>query len=78
MLFTEEERCAARIPNKRRCSVIFLWKSGFPPITTIQAGNGSVGDEFGWGIALSQNHAMIGAWGDDEAGTDAGAFYVFE
>ncbi|MCH8844194.1 MAG: FG-GAP repeat protein [SAR324 cluster bacterium] len=37
-----------------------------------------MGDEFGWGIALSQNHAMIGAWGDDEAGADAGAFYVFE
>ena len=42
--------------------------------------NGSVaafGDRFGWGVAIEGDHAIVGAWGDDDAGPDFGAVYTF-
>ena len=41
------------------------------------AGDGGAGDEFGKYVAYDGNVAVIGAPGDDDAATDAGAFYVF-
>lgn len=38
---------------------------------------GADGDHFGFAIAMSTDHLLIGARGDDELGTDAGAAYVF-
>ena len=35
------------------------------------------GENFGESIAIDDNTAVIGAWGDDDQGTDAGAAYVF-
>jgi len=35
------------------------------------------GDRFGCSVALQGNIAIIGAWGDDDRGTDAGAVYVY-
>jgi hypothetical protein len=35
------------------------------------------GDEFGWAAAMYGDVAIVGAYGDDEAATDAGATYVF-
>lgn len=39
---------------------------------------GSPGDAFGWGMAIAENLAVIGAPRDDQQGKDAGAAYVFE
>jgi hypothetical protein len=36
------------------------------------------GDRFGDAVAMSGDTAVVGAWGDDDRGTDAGAVYVFE
>ena len=38
----------------------------------------TAGDKFGEAVALSGDIAVIGAWGDDTGGTQAGAAYVFE
>ena len=35
-------------------------------------------DFFGRGIAVSSTHVVVGAYGDDDQGTDAGAAYVFD
>jgi len=56
---------------------------GFPIHTvTVTPPGGHSGDQFGQSVALSghpgANTAVIGAWGDDTKGTDAGAAYVFE
>jgi len=49
---------------------------------TVTPPAGHSGDQFGQSVALSghpgANTAVIGAWGDDTKGTDAGAAYVFE
>jgi hypothetical protein len=49
---------------------------------TVTPPGGHSGDQFGSSVALSGhpgfNTAVVGAWGDDTKGTDAGAAYVFE
>jgi hypothetical protein len=44
---------------------------------TLTASDPGAGDNFGQSVALSGNTAVIGAFGDDDKGTDAGAAYVF-
>jgi hypothetical protein len=34
-------------------------------------------DEFGWSVAIDSQHALIGAYRDDDAGGNAGAAYAF-
>jgi hypothetical protein len=36
------------------------------------------GDRFGEAVAISGDTAVVGAWGDDDRGTEAGAVYVFQ
>ena len=36
-----------------------------------------VADYFGVSVSLSGNHALVGAYGDDDSGTDSGSAYVF-
>jgi hypothetical protein len=43
----------------------------------LQASDGEVGDNFGNSVAISGKTAVVGAWGDDDVATDAGAAYVF-
>ncbi|MDJ0518872.1 MAG: FG-GAP repeat protein [Trichodesmium sp. MO_231.B1] len=42
------------------------------------APDGSALDQFGRSVALSDNTALIGAWGDDDKGTDSGSAYLFD
>jgi len=37
-----------------------------------------LGDRFGAAVSLDAQTALVGAWGDDDAGIDSGAAYVFE
>ncbi|MBN2592970.1 MAG: FG-GAP repeat protein, partial [Sedimentisphaerales bacterium] len=43
----------------------------------IVAGDGQAGDEFGGSVSINGNYAVIGAIGNDDAGEDAGAAYIF-
>ncbi len=43
----------------------------------LKANDFSSSDEFGHSVAVDGNVIAIGAWGDDDAGWDAGAAYVF-
>ncbi len=45
--------------------------------TKITAGDAQANDYFGWSVDISGNHAIVGAYGDDDAGIDSGAAYVF-
>ncbi|MCH2133866.1 MAG: FG-GAP repeat protein, partial [Phycisphaerales bacterium] len=35
------------------------------------------GDEFGQSVSISGDHAVVGAWGDDDNGTKSGSAYIF-
>ncbi|MCC6215162.1 MAG: hypothetical protein IT376_09850, partial [Polyangiaceae bacterium] len=41
------------------------------------ASDGAAGDYFGRAVALAVPYALIGAWGDDDKGTNGGSAYVF-
>jgi hypothetical protein len=43
----------------------------------LTAQDGAPGDWFGWSVSISGDTALVGAYGDDERGSDAGAAYVF-
>ena len=46
-------------------------------VAKLSAAEADVGDEFGTAVALADGALLIGAPGDDDAGTDNGAGYVF-
>ena len=39
--------------------------------------DGAVGDDFGWSVSISGGYAVVGAYLDDDNGTDAGSAYVY-
>jgi hypothetical protein len=44
----------------------------------IVASDGAAGDEFGYAVAISgTGHLVVGVWGDDDKGTNAGAVYLY-
>jgi|GEM_PF-2608671 len=45
--------------------------------TYLEAGDAAAGDSFGESVAISGNTAVVGAFGRDDNGIDAGAAYVF-
>ena len=47
-------------------------------VKKLTASDAQAGDEFGHGVAVSGDTAVIGAWFEDAGGTNAGAVYLFE
>lgn len=43
----------------------------------LTASNGLAGDQFSYSLSLSPNHAVIGAYANDELGNNAGSAYIF-
>jgi hypothetical protein len=46
-------------------------------VKKITAGDSDLGDQFGRAVAISGIDIIIGAWNDDEAGSNSGASYIF-
>ena len=44
----------------------------------ITASDGAADDRFGYSVAISGDYAVVGAYFDDDAGTDSGSSYVFK
>ena len=40
------------------------------------ASDGAAGDLFGWSVSISGDYAVVGAFGDDDNGTNSGSAYV--
>ncbi len=58
-------------------TVIAVSTSAQPTEHKLTASDGDEEDEFGWSVSLSGDRALVGAWGDDDMGTDSGSAYVF-
>ena len=43
----------------------------------LTASDAEAWDYFGFSVAISGNTAIVGAWHDDDAGTDSGSAYLF-
>ncbi len=46
-------------------------------ITKLTADDATEGDNFGYSVAISGNVAIVGAWCDDDAGSNSGSAYLF-
>ena len=46
--------------------------------TKITAGDGAASDIFGRPVAISGNNALVGAYRDDDGGTDSGSAYLYQ
>ncbi len=46
-------------------------------VKELRASDGAAFDEFGIVVAISGEVAVVGAWGDDDAGSNSGSAYVF-
>jgi len=44
----------------------------------LTASDGSADDLFGFSVSISGDYAIVGAYGDDDKGSDSGSAYVFE
>ena len=47
-------------------------------VQTIEADDGAVEDWFGFAVAIDGARAVVGAFGDDDNGSDSGSAYVFD
>lgn len=47
-------------------------------VQKLTASDASAGDYFGYSVGVSEDVIAIGAYGDDDAGSDSGAVYVFQ
>ena len=45
--------------------------------TKLLPADGAAGDQFGYSVSLSGNRALVGAFRDDDNGTDSGSAYIF-
>ncbi len=50
----------------------------WPQRSKVTASDAQANDWFGWGVALDEDGAVIGATGDDDVALEAGAVYAFE
>ena len=61
---------------------VFVRNEGGPnnwgEVTKLLASDGLPDDNFGWSMGFDGETAIIGAWRDDDNGTDSGSAYVFE
>jgi len=48
------------------------------PLFKLSASDGSAGDQFGKSVAVDENRLLIGAYQDDDNGTDSGSAYIFD
>ena len=52
--------------------------SGWTEAAKLTASDGVAGDEFGRSVFTDGTRAVVGAWADDDGGSDSGSAYVFE
>ena len=57
---------------------VMIGATTWPPPNLLSAGDPDGGDRFGTSVAIDGDLAVIGAYTDDEAGTDAGAAYILK
>lgn len=53
-------------------------ETGWIQRAKLLASDGAAGDYFGHSVSISGNYAIIGAYGDDDQGSNSGSAYVYE
>ena len=65
-------------PNGSNSGSVYLFDlTNGQQIQKLIPSDGDVGDRFGWSVAASSKLVIVGAYGDDDNGTDSGSAYCF-
>lgn len=72
-----EDSVNAPVVDYAEGTIVIAHPSSIPD-ATLTAGDADAEDHFGESVAIQGNTALIGAYGDDESGEDAGAVYLFQ
>lgn len=74
--------CGPSHGHATECGAVYLFErdpaSGWIETQKLVAADGASLDWFGWNVALDGDTLVVGAYGADDNGPDAGAAYVFE
>ena len=71
----------AHLDNDQSGSAYIFERQGddtWQEVFKLTAGDGEAEDWFGYSTSLSGNRAIVGAWRDDDQGTESGSAYVYE
>jgi hypothetical protein len=60
------------------CSIVSAQISALHEAQKLTASDGAGGDRFGIKVSISGNYALIGAYQDDDNGSNSGSAYIFE
>ncbi|MCG3138842.1 MAG: hypothetical protein HJJLKODD_02711 [Phycisphaerae bacterium] len=66
------------LANGAGSAYIFEWNGSQWVEEKLLAGDGQNGDYYGYSVSISNNRVLIGAYGDDDAGSNAGAAYIYD
>ena len=62
--------------------IVFLWSNSLaaqpPNLTKLLASDGAAVDRFGYSVSISGDQLVVGAYEDDDNGTNSGSAYVYE
>ena len=66
-------------PMNKRGSVYMFKREGdyWSEYVKLTAGDAAENDYFGYSVAISDDYALVGAYGNDDDGTDSGSAYVY-
>ncbi len=67
-----------RAPNAGSAYVFERVGNAWTQVAKLTAADGQGGDLFGVSVGISGDTAIVGSYGDDDLGTDAGTAYIFE
>ncbi|MBN2001009.1 right-handed parallel beta-helix repeat-containing protein [candidate division KSB1 bacterium] len=65
----------------KHAGAVYLYKqegTGWKFLQKLTASDGAAGDNFGCSVSMTDQHLIVGAYGDDDDGSNAGAVYVFK
>ncbi len=57
---------------------LFDGSTSWSQVAKLSASDGAALDQFGYSVAMGDDLAIVGAWGDDDGGSASGAAYVFD
>ncbi|ETR69425.1 MAG: PKD domain-containing protein [Candidatus Magnetoglobus multicellularis str. Araruama] len=64
--------------NSGSAYILTYGASGWSETAKLSATDGAASDYFGYAVDISGDYALVGAYYDDDKGTDAGAAYIFK
>jgi hypothetical protein len=64
--------------NSGSAYILSYGETGWSETAKLSAADGAAGDYFGYAVDISEGYALIGAYYDDDKGSNSGAAYIFK